>query len=161
MIRSVVDRPPPPIVQRLPNDDQASQGRHISHVNCGTCNYVLMMLLRSVMEYFFYFPPGCINWCAAAVMINCPCGGIHHPSTVMTDVIMGGCWCNPIKRYDSVLMCWLWGEVILCGEDVFTIKLLHWNINHTSVVTEANNFFPLFSSLDLKHFHVLSILKRF
>ena len=67
----------PPIVQRLPNDDQASQGRHISHVNFGTCNYVLMMLLRSVMEYFFYFSPGCIHW-RAAVMINCPCGGIHH-----------------------------------------------------------------------------------
>ena len=61
MIRSVVHRQPltdhpPPIVQRLPNDDQASQGRHISHVNCGTYDYELMMLLRSVIVYLFIFP---------------------------------------------------------------------------------------------------------
>ena len=154
MIRSVVDRPPPFYCAKAAQwwssiSGEAYITRQLWHVSLRVDDVVAFCYC-----VFFYFSPFCINWCAA-VMINCPYGGIHHPSTVMTDVIMGDCWCNPIKRYDDVLILgcsdvmWWW-----CVHDQTPSRK---HKSHVSCDRSKQLLSSSFVSLDLKHFHFHSI----
>ena len=158
MIRSVVDRQPslllckgcPMMIKRLRGGiyHTSTLARVI------TCWWCCCVLLWSI---FLFFP-------RVHQLMCCCCDDQlplwRHTSPLNCDDRCDNGWLL-MQSYQAIWWCvdvliMRWSNIMW-----FTIKLLHWNINHTSVVTEANNFFPLFSSLDLKHFHVLSILKRF
>ena len=156
MIRSVVDRPPPSYCAKAAQwwssiSGEAYITRQLWHVWLRVDDVVAFCY----SAFFLFFP--------FLHQLMC-CGDDQlplwrHTSHLNCDDRCDNGWLL-VQSYQAIWCCL---DVLILGcSDVSMIKLLHENINHTSVVTEANNFFPLFSvmiwkfSLSLNSQEVLS-----